>query len=123
MEATLEERQNEGQLTQDRANIKTKTKIKAKKPKSSIHKNPILKLFLPFLVEVSPLGLLPSWTIFVIYTYREEKKAGNPINIPEYMIVGTLAAFADVIDLLSLTGIGIIIAIAIDFPVLGLLWL
>jgi len=119
MEVTTKERQHSSQLNQTRTKaVKTKSKTtNVSKPKGSF-----LKMIIPFLGEMSPLGILPFWTALVYQTYREEKKSGNSPNVAEYMVVGGLAAGVDSIDWLDLTGVGMIISRAIDIPALIVLW-
>jgi len=113
--ATIEERENQSTLNQTR----TKTvKIKSKTTNVSKSKGSFFKIIIPFLGEMSPFGILPCWTGFVYYVFREEKKAGKSPNIAEYMVVGGLAAGVDTIDWLDLTGFGMIISRAIDIPAL-----
>ena len=38
-------------------------------------KNPSFKMLLFFLAEISPFGIIPFWTAFVIYTWKEQKKS------------------------------------------------
>jgi len=117
----------ETQFAQERAQIKQiktpKTSSKKTGVLGTILKNPSFKILIPFLIELSPIGLFPSWTIFVIFTWYEEKKSGASPNIAEYLVIGGLAAVSDTVDILDLTGFGIIIARLIDIPTLGLLWL
>ena len=90
----------------------------------TILKNPIFKLLIPLGVEIIPgTGLLPSWLLYVLYTYHEEKKAGLSPNIAEYIIVGGAAATSDTIDVLNLTGFGMIIGKGIDIPTVGFLYI
>lgn len=44
-------------------------------------KNPTFKMLLFALGEISPAGILPFWTAFVIYTWWGEKKAGRMARI------------------------------------------
>ena len=68
----------EAQLTEERAKEQEeKIKIKRSRVASRIKKTStksFVKLLIPFLIEVSPFGIFPSWSIFVLYTWREEKK-------------------------------------------------
>lgn len=90
----------------------------------TVFKNPIFKLLIPLGLEIVPgTGLLPSWTLYVLYTYHEEKKAGLTPNIAEYLIVGGAAATSDTIDALNLTGFGMIIGKGIDIPTVGFLYI
>lgn len=90
----------------------------------AVLKNPIFKLLIPLGVEIIPgTGLLPSWILYVLYTYHEEKKAGLSPNIAEYIIVGGAAATSDIIDTLNLTGFGMIIGKGIDIPTVGFLYI
>lgn len=119
---------NADELARDRAQDRKKPKPKAKPKKAgalkTVLKNPIFKLLIPFGVEIFPgTGLLPSWSGYVIYTYFEEKKAGLKPNIAEYMIVGGAAVTSDVIDVLNLTGFGMIIGKGIDIPTIGFLYI
>ena len=117
----------EAQLAEERAQAKQTKVPKASSKKTgalkTILKNPSFKTLIPFIVELSPVGLFPSWTIFVAITWHEEKKSGASPNIAEYLIIGGLAAVSDIVDILDLTGFGAIIARLIDIPTLGLLWL
>lgn len=111
--------------TQDNQKVKPK-KATPKKAGAlkTILKNPIFKLLIPLGVEIPPgTGLLPSWTLYVLYTYHEEKKAGLTPNIAEYLIVGGAAATSDAIDALNLTGFGMIIGKGIDIPTVGFLYI
>lgn len=96
---------------------------KTKKAGPAVTKNPLFKLLIPTIVEISPFGMLPSWTLYVLYTFHEEKKAGLSPNIAEYMIVGGAALTSDVIDILDLTGFGAIIARGIDIPTVLFLYI
>jgi len=118
-------------LSADRA---TDEKIEKEKPKKAkpkkagtlktVLKNPIFKLLIPLGTEIIPgTGLLPSWLLYVVYTYHEEKKAGLTPNIAEYIIVGGAAATSDTIDVLNLTGFGMIIGKGIDIPTVGFLYI
>lgn len=118
----------EAQLAEERTEAKkSKIKIKHKKIPSSkkrLLNKSFIKLLIPFLAELSPLGMLPSWSIFVIYTWREEKKnIKRSPNLAEYLIIGGFAVVADILDFLDLTGFGAIIARAIDWPILAMLWI
>lgn len=117
-------------LSADRAaDEKIEKKPKKPKPKKAgalktVLKNPIFKLLIPLGAEIIPgTGLLPSWTLYVLYTYHEEKKAGLTPNIAEYLIVGGAAATSDAIDVLNLTGFGMIIGKGIDIPTVGFLYI
>lgn len=35
------------------------------------------QLLLAFLVEISPLGIIPTWTVFVVYVYFKDTKIGK----------------------------------------------
>ena len=115
------------ELAEGRAEDTKKIKTKKAKPKKAgalktILKNPIFKLLIPFGTEMTPLGgMLPSWTLFVIYLYFSEKKAGLNPNIAVYLIVGGGAATVDAIDLIEPTGFGMILAKGIDIPTMGFL--
>lgn len=85
--------------------------------------NPIVKLIIPTLVENSPLGVfLPAWTGFVVYTYFEEKKAGNNPNIAEYLIFGSMGLIVDVLQLIDFTGFGLILSRVLGFPFWASIW-
>ena len=118
----------EAQLTEERAKEQEeKIKIKRSRVASRIKKTStksFVKLLIPFLIEVSPFGIFPSWSIFVLYTWREEKKnIGKSPNLAEYLIIGSFAVLADILDILDLTGFGAIIARAVDIPILAGLWI
>ena len=40
-------------------------------------KDPTFQLLLAFLVEISPIGIIPTWTIFVLYVYFQDTKLGK----------------------------------------------
>jgi len=40
-------------------------------------KDPTFQLLLAFLVELSPFGIIPTWTIFVLYVYFRDTKLGK----------------------------------------------
>lgn len=42
-----------------------------------ITKNYTYQLFAAFLLELSPFGMIPTWTIFVLYTYFKDKSFGK----------------------------------------------
>jgi len=117
----------QAQLNQERANIKKSKVSKSPSKKTgivkSILKNPSLETLFAYFIELSPIGLFPTWTILVISTWYKEKKSGIPPNIAEYLMVGGLAIISDILDILDITGFGIIITRMIDIPTLGLLWL
>lgn len=48
-----------------------------------VKKNPTFKLLLFFLGELSPAGILPFWTAYVIYTYLGEKKSVRVVKTIE----------------------------------------
>lgn len=115
------------ELAEGRAQDNQKVKPKKATPKKAgalktVLKNPIFKLLIPFGTEMVPLvGALPSWTLFVIYLYFSEKKAGLNPNIAVYLIVGGASATVDIIDWIEFTGFGMILAKGIDIPTLGFL--
>jgi len=115
----------EAQLAEERAQAKQtkvpKTSSKKTGALKTILKNPFIKFLVPFLGEIGSGGILPGCTGYVIWTYVEEKKSGNP-NIAEYLIVGGLAGTADVIGLLGLTGFLLILSYAITVPCLASLF-
>lgn len=117
------------ELAEGIAQDNQKVKQKKAKPKKAgilktVLKNPIFKLLIPLGAEIIPgTGLLPSWTLYVLYTYHEEKKAGLTPNIAEYIIVGGAAATSDAIDVLNLTGFGMVIGKGIDIPTVGFLYI
>lgn len=37
-------------------------------------KDPTFALLMAFLVEISPVGMIPTWTIFVLYVYFQDTK-------------------------------------------------
>lgn len=86
-------------------------------------KNPLAKPLITSLGEIGTGGILPGCTGYVVWTYIEEKKTGNPgnPNIAEYLTVGIPAVVVDVIGLLGLTGVLLIFSYAITVPCLGLL--
>jgi hypothetical protein len=45
--------------------------------KTGIKKDATFQLLLAFLVEISPFGIIPTWTIFVIYTYSKDTSIGK----------------------------------------------
>lgn len=40
-------------------------------------KDPTFQLLLAFLVEISPFGMIPTWSIFVAYVYFQDTKLGK----------------------------------------------
>lgn len=40
-------------------------------------KDPTFLILSAFLVEISPIGMLPTWSLFVIYTYFQDTKLGQ----------------------------------------------
>jgi len=40
-------------------------------------KNPTFLLLSAFLVELSPAGMIPTWTVFVVYVYFQDTKLGE----------------------------------------------
>jgi len=40
-------------------------------------KDPTFQLLLAFLCELSPFGIIPTWTIFVLYVYFQDTKLGK----------------------------------------------
>jgi len=40
-------------------------------------KNPTFQILLAFLVELSPFGIIPAWSIFVLYVYFQDTKLGK----------------------------------------------
>lgn len=40
-------------------------------------KDPTFQILLAFLVELSPFGIIPTWTIFVLYVYFQDSKLGK----------------------------------------------
>jgi hypothetical protein len=47
------------------------------KQQSSPKKDPAFQILIPFLAEISPFGILPSWTIYVIYIWIKDTKLGK----------------------------------------------
>ncbi len=45
--------------------------------KSGPKKNPTLQLLLTFLIEQSPFGIIPTWTISVLFFYFQDTKLGK----------------------------------------------
>ena len=45
--------------------------------KSGPKKNPTLQLLLTFLIEQSPIGIIPTWTISVLFFYFQDTKLGK----------------------------------------------
>ena len=43
-------------------------------------KNPTFQILLAFLAELSPFGILPAWSIFVLYVYFQDTKLGKEIT-------------------------------------------
>lgn len=116
------------QLAEERAGPR-KTEVKKTKPKKggalkALLKSPIVKLLFPTLGEVGSGGILPCQTAYIIYTYHEEKKSGNPgnPNLAEYLMIGGLAAIVDVVGLLGLTGFLLILSLGVTIPCLILIW-
>ncbi len=110
------------QLAESRAQSKSeKTAPEKAGFLKTLFKNPFVKLLIPTLGEIGSGGILPGNTGIVLWAYAEEKKSGNP-NIAEYLVVGGLAATADAIGVLSLTGVLLILSYAVTLPCLGLLW-
>jgi len=44
------------------------------KHQPGMKKDPTFQILLAFLVEISPFGMIPSWTIFVFYVYLKDNK-------------------------------------------------
>ncbi len=103
---------------------KSKTKIKKTGPGTlkALFKH-LVPFIIPFLAEGVSGGILPGNTGFVLWTYREEKKAGKAPNLGEYLAVGIPAVAVDAIGLLSLTGVFLIFSYAITGPCLGALFI
>lgn len=40
-------------------------------------KDPTFAILMAFLVELSPFGMIPTWTIFVLYVYFQDTKLGK----------------------------------------------
>jgi len=40
-------------------------------------KDPTFQLLLAFICELSPFGIIPTWTIFVLYVYFQDTKLGK----------------------------------------------
>lgn len=117
-----ETRQN--QLTEERASDRM-TELKTKKAESagagalkSVFKNPLIKFLIPLLTKGGSGGTLPANIGYVIQTYIEEKKSGKSTNPAEYFVIGSLAATADAIGALGLTGILLPISIIFSLPCL-----
>jgi hypothetical protein len=49
------------------------------KQQSSPKKDPAFQILIPFLAEISPFGILPSWTCYVIYLWIKDSKSGGKI--------------------------------------------
>lgn len=47
------------------------------KHQSGPKRDPTLLILSAFLVEISPFGMIPTWTIFVAYTYFQDTKIGK----------------------------------------------
>jgi hypothetical protein len=45
--------------------------------KSGPRKDPTFAISLAFLVEISPAGMIPTWTIFVAYVYFQDTRLGK----------------------------------------------
>lgn len=45
--------------------------------KSGPKKDPTFAILMTFLVEISPVGMIPTWTIFVAYVYIQDTKLGK----------------------------------------------
>ena len=43
-------------------------------------KDPTFALLTTFLVEISPIGMIPTWTILVIYIYFQDMKLGEKVK-------------------------------------------
>lgn len=119
------EEQYAAQLAESKARDREKpekAETKALGALGKLLKNPIIKLLIPTVAEIGSGGLLPGNLGLVIWTYLDEKKAGQSPNIAEYLIVGIPAAAVDGINLLGLSGVLLIFSWSISVPCLGLLW-
>lgn len=89
-----------------------------------IWRNPFGRLAGFSLAEIIPgSGLLPWQTIAVYDVWKQEKKAGKSPNIAEYLTIMLPVAIVDIVCIfISLTGYGILLAKAITFPFLGIIW-
>jgi len=45
--------------------------------KTGRKKDPTFALLMAFIVEISPFGMIPTWTIFVAYVYFQDTKLGQ----------------------------------------------
>lgn len=45
--------------------------------KGKSKKDPTFAILMTFLVELSPIGMVPGWSIFVIYVYFQDSKLGQ----------------------------------------------
>jgi hypothetical protein len=50
---------------------------RALKNGKGVNKNYTYQLFATFLLELSPFGMIPAWTTFVLYTYFKDKSSGR----------------------------------------------
>lgn len=50
------------------------------KQQSSPKKDPAFQILIPFLAELSPFGICPFWTAYVIYLWRKDTKLGKATN-------------------------------------------
>lgn len=122
-----QEETQQAQLAEERAETPTKevknpAKTKRAGSLRALLKNPFIKLLFPFLGELASGGILPCWTVYIVYSYYEERKSGASPNLAEYLIVGGLAGTVDIMGLLGLTGVLLILSLAISVPCLCLLW-
>lgn len=53
--------------------------LKSKHEITTPLKNPGFKIVFAFLIEISPFGMLPMWTLFIIYVWLKQGKAGRQI--------------------------------------------
>ncbi len=53
--------------------------LKSKHETATPLKNPGFKIVFAFLIEISPFGMLPMWTLFIIYVWLKQGKAGRQI--------------------------------------------
>lgn len=45
--------------------------------KTGPRKDPTFAILIAFLVELSPFGMVPTWSIFVVYVYIQDTKLGK----------------------------------------------
>ncbi len=46
---------------------------------SGHQKNPVYQIFLSYIVELSPFGIIPTWSCLVLYFYIQDTKIGKKV--------------------------------------------